>query len=469
MPSISPIFIIAYLLLVISRPGDTWGGNSSGLQSDIVHLTLEQAVNLALKNNSNILSTSQNLKTGGVSLELAQSAFEYGFYPTSEAATGSEGENLNVGMGVKKKFSHGGAMDVTPSFGGDGSYYSGKIGLEITMPLFRGRGADVTLDELRGTEYQLAAIRLDVLSTRQDVVLETISTVYQIINGEKRVALYQDAIQRLKQEVVTAESKKQVGLAGPLDVYRAEIEVKEFEDNLVRERNNLLRSLDRLKTLLSLPLSTRVAVSAPLIAEELELDFQKALAIALEYRVDIKKSEIQQEEVDRKIRVAEHNLLPRADLNIRYENIPEFPFENQGGTRDEQWFFRLVGSTDIERKQERASLLLAQYEKQRVELDHKQLVDRVSTTIKNQLLQLVQSKQLLEIRRKQYEQTRGKRLVAGIKFRHGMADNADLIESEIELQRARVGILELESDYIIGTYRLRKELGTLLDDMNYDG
>jgi outer membrane protein TolC len=69
----------------------------------------------------------------------------------------------------------------------------------------------------------------------------------------------------------------------------------------------------------------------------------------------------------------------------------------------------------------------------------------------------------IQIRREQLRQAEEKLALAKIKFNYGMADNFDVIETETERQRARVDLLSAEIDYIIGTYRLRSVLGTLIE------
>jgi len=43
-----------------------------------------------------------------------------------------------------------------------------------------------------------------------------------------------------------------------------------------------------------------------------------------------------------------------------------------------------------------------------------------------------------------------------------MADNFDVIESESELENAKVNLLSAGTEYIVGTYKLRSVLGTLI-------
>jgi outer membrane protein len=44
-----------------------------------------------------------------------------------------------------------------------------------------------------------------------------------------------------------------------------------------------------------------------------------------------------------------------------------------------------------------------------------------------------------------------------------MANNFDVIEAETELQQARVDLLSMDTEYIVGTYNLRAVLGTLIE------
>ena len=56
----------------------------------------------------------------------------------------------------------------------------------------------------------------------------------------------------------------------------------------------------------------------------------------------------------------------------------------------------------------------------------------------------------------------GKLRLAESKFRHSMANNFDLLEAQTEFQKAGIDEMFETIGYIIGTYRLRASLGTLL-------
>ena len=82
--------------------------------------------------------------------------------------------------------------------------------------------------------------------------------------------------------------------------------------------------------------------------------------------------------------------------------------------------------------------------------------------MKNRLDALKQEEQRIALRQDQIIQAKGKMRLAEIKFSHGMGDNFDLLESEIEYQQAKTNVLSEKNAYIVGQYRLRAALGTLL-------
>jgi outer membrane protein TolC len=89
--------------------------------------------------------------------------------------------------------------------------------------------------------------------------------------------------------------------------------------------------------------------------------------------------------------------------------------------------------------------------------------DEIERDVRSQLEALRQTEDNIAIREAQIATAEGKLELARIKFRYEMADNFDVIESENELERATVDLLAARTDYIVGLYRLRSALGTLIE------
>jgi len=89
--------------------------------------------------------------------------------------------------------------------------------------------------------------------------------------------------------------------------------------------------------------------------------------------------------------------------------------------------------------------------------------DEIVRQVRRELDALKDARKRSILRKEQIRQAQGKLELARIKFNYGMASNFDVIESETELQRSQLDLLTVQTDYIIGTYRLRGALGTLIE------
>ncbi len=174
------------------------------------------------------------------------------------------------------------------------------------------------------------------------------------------------------------------------------------------------------------------------------------------------KDEIQ--EAKRKSGIARHNLLPQLNLVMGYARSSSSDDFGRSMRFDEDtWSINLVSSTDWARTSEKAAFqqTLINIKTARLNLEAKQ--DEIKRDVRRQLEALMKAEERMKIRNEQIRQAEGKLALAKIKFNHGMADNFDVIEAETELQRTRDNLLSIETEYIVGTYRMRAVLGTLIE------
>ncbi len=430
---------------------------------DPIHISLKQAIEIVLKSNRQLNSFSYTVQGRQVSLAAEESEFDYKYFPVGGTDFGNDGESVQFGLSVEKKFAAGSTVKVTPKYGKkDGGQYTGMLSLALNIPLLKGRGKDINYDDIHTSQYLLQRAENSHQKYKEQIVMDTIAAVYNIINKRELEKIYKDSIHSLRREVESAKAKAKVGLAGPIDVYRAEIEVKEAEDNQVFSHSELLKAKDRLKILLALPLETNISVSAPAVAQKLDLSLASAIEIAMAKRIELKQIEFDLLETERRIKIASLNLQPQADISVRYDNSGIYPFDSEIDD-DGYWSVRLVGSTDMAKTREKADFSLHILELERKRMSSQEEVEKIKEDISNQFTTLSQAQERLLIREKQIGQAKRKLARSKIKFKHGMTDNFDIISSESELQHARINLIGVETDYILGMYRLRKKIGTLLE------
>lgn len=430
---------------------------------NIIHLSLEQAIGRALKFNRSLKDGLLYKEGQQLALDSSKTDFDYKVYPVADTGVNQSGEFFGLGLKITKKLTSGVEASLTPRYGSLDNDYTGMISGAVSIPLLKGRGEEVTLDRVKSSEFNLKNALYQQRQLNENVVLDVILTVYQIINRQKQLDIYQASIGNLQEEVVVARAKEKVGLAGPIDVYRAEIGVKEVEDSLISTAESLKQAQDRLKILLVLPHTTSIAVSAPLVQDASPYKTDAAVDIALKRRVDIIQLRLQAEEIERKVKLARHNLLPQADIRLSYENTSVDFIDDRLDEGTENWAVNLISTTELRRNEEKTALSLALLDLRRKKIALLDKIDAIREDISNQMRELEKSRQRLEIRRKQASQAASKLAVAKVKFIHGMSDNFDVIQSEKELQNAKINMLNIRTEYMVGTYRLRKQIGTLLD------
>jgi len=445
-------------------------GETKHRRDSTIYLTLKEAINLALKANRSLLVSQHSAESQRLSLQSAFDEFELKIMPaTTVGVTGSDSESdksLGFGLEFQKKLESGTSISVEPSVIKDSEYTSG-IGLYIEQPLLRGFGREVNLAGVRSAEYSHRTAERNLYQTMVNTVLETVSAVYRVIQQGELVRLNESLASRLLQHAHAAKIKEKIGLATPMDVYRAEIRLKDVQDRLSSSGQDLRDARDQLKIILAIPLESDVDLSAPLEYTPIRLDQGDGVEIAMKNRVELEQAQDDMREARRNSRIAKHNILPRLNVVLNYNRFGSSDdFSESTGLDEARWGIQLVSSTDVARSSEKAAYRQSLINVETVRLNREARRDEINRQVRTQLVALDAAEKRITIRRDKVTQAEGKLSLAKIKFSYGMADNFDLIEAEQELLQARVDILSARIDYLTGIYSLRAVLGTLIERNN---
>ncbi len=442
-------------------------GAAAGVDEPL-ELRLEEAIEWALRDNRSIRDARLAIDSSEHGVIAARQTFAVKVRPLSSINYSSSDERdiavWEVGGSVSRIFETGVTAAVTPSVAKGDSGYDADVGFSITVPLLRGLGRDVVLDEVYTNEFTVAAARRQLHRQRVDTVVETVAAVYSLVREEELIGLYRQQLEELQQHLRVTAGKERIGLARSMDVYRVEIRIKETEDslNLARERADTMA--DQLKTLLAVPLEQPLTVRAPLSYSLITIGLDEAVEVALEQRVEIRQGEADIAEARRKAQIAYHNIMPDLQLEAAYTRGGRIDGDDYVTDYDENLLnVTLSSSTDLARSAEKAKWQQSRIAVSRRQLQYAALTESIVREVRRVLNALEKSAERMALRRQQIAQATGKFRLAQVKFRHGEADNFDLIESQGQVQQARADLVTEEINYIINGYRLRAAIGTLLD------
>jgi outer membrane protein len=432
-------------------------------------LELEEAINRALEANRGILDARDGVESTRLSLVSAESEFELKFFPLAEAGytDGSEEdgeENFGAGVSVQKKFSYGTIATLEPNVRRTDNDYQSRLVSSISQPLLRGRDPEFNLTNVRSAEFGVRSARRSLYLTRVSTVVFTVRAFYSVARQSEFMRVNNESVSRLKHHVEATLVKEKIGLATPIDVYRAKIELKRSEDNLARARQSYADAMDSLKVILAFPMEEKIQVSAPLEYSLITMDEKQAVELAFENRVELRQAWDAVKEAERQSRVAKHNILP--DLNVSLSFTPMGDSGNFGdslGLDEYTWGISLSSTTDFRRTAERAAFDQSKLSIAAAYRNLSLLRDEIAREAKSAVRALKEAEQRIAIQKEQIENAKGKLRLAQVKFKHGMANNFDLIEAEEQLRQAQTDMISVVIDYIVGTYDLRSAMGTLLE------
>ncbi|MFQ5902325.1 MAG: TolC family protein [Candidatus Binatia bacterium] len=442
-------------------------------QPRALRFTLEMAINRALTANRGIGDAADRVTGSRYSLAAAAAEFELKIIPGADVGFSGSGkddaqETLGAGVVLQKKFSTGTEVAIGPSVKKRAGEHATGVDVTLTQPLLRGFNLEHNLSGIYAAEYAARSARRSLYITQVDTVLWTVSGVYEVVRQRELVRLNEASAERLRGHAEAARVKGRIGLSTLIDVYRAGIQLKRAEDNLATAREAYRDALDNLKIIFATPLEQEIEVEAPLEFERIEISEASAVALALKNRVELRQAEDTLDETMRKSRVARHNTLPELNVVLNYSRFGSAEDFGQSTRFDEDnWNVGLMTSTDIARTAERAayeqSLLALKAANRSLGLKK----DEVARQVKRELRNLRRADKRITIQQEQIKQAEGKLELSRIKFSRGLANNFDVIEAESELRQAQTSLLSAVTEYIVGSYRLRAVLGTLLEKPSF--
>lgn len=444
--------------------------DSAGPSTD-VELTLDTVISTVLKGNRSILQTRNNLQSARFFLDSKEADFSTKVEPFAAYYTDANVDTTKrseTGVDVRKKLDFGPTITLSPRvsrFQGDNvlSEYESGVSLSVEIPLLKGFGRVATLDGVNSAENALRGSRVANYQNATGTTLNAIRQFYNIRKQGLLIARYEDLARHLDGHARIARVKEKVDLANTLDIYRAEIQLKNAQNQLELAIEAFSNAEDELKKTMALPLGTTLKISAPLDIQPMNTKEADAIEIAMANRVELQQGENDIAEATRSSKVARNNLLPAVSLVTAYKQFGRNEnFPNSVNMHENLWSVGLQGRTDLFHRAETSNYQQTLVGIQTSRITLAETRDRIASETRAQLRRLAKTQEQIKLRTEQKQQAQGKLSISQAKFDYGMATNFDVIEAESEVNQSDTELITATIDYIVGVYEFRSVVGTLL-------
>ncbi len=400
-------------------------------------LTLEGAVDIALKQNPQILEAQKEIeRVYGLYMEVRAEAL-----PKASilASYSQQDEALSAGGGLAELFGGGGNQDK-----------SWRVALQGTQVLYAGgqvRGAlNIAKHELDAAKFQLQNV--------VDQVIELVRTqYYETLRNRALIEVQEESVELLTEELRDQQSRFDAGTVPRFNVLRAEVELANVQPMLIRAENNYRISLLNLAKTLGMDYdrSRKAMVPFEVVTEfdltDVTLELADAMAMALERRAFLKAQRQQILSQSEQVKVAFSGYLPRLEANAGYE-VRNDQFSNNLDDTLDGWFFGVQGNWNIfdgfatagRLKQARAAL-------QSAVIRYEDSVRQVELEVQEVYSRLQEARELIASQQKNVEQATEALRLSRERLSAGAGTQLDILDARVALTRAQTTELEAKFDF----------------------
>jgi outer membrane protein len=188
----------------------------------------------------------------------------------------------------------------------------------LRQPLFTGFAL---LSSYRLSELGIDQSQLEMDLEKLDLVLRVKEAYFNILGADKAVQVAETTVESLSQTVKVARSFFEVGMIPINDVLKAEVELANAEQSLVRGRNAAQTTRSTFNTVLVRPVNEPVEVEDILVYKPEVGEYNVYEKKALESRPEVKILDVNIQQTDQQIRLAKSKYYP--EISFTYQYISE--------------------------------------------------------------------------------------------------------------------------------------------------
>jgi outer membrane protein len=430
----------SYLIIVLFL-------SSSLSAQEKLSLTIEQAIDLGLKNSKMLHSSSMKVK-GAESKVKEASALRL---PSLK---------LNAGY---RRLSKVDPFIISTPFGefpiAPGIFDTYSTTLTLMQPLFTGfrLAGNSELNE------QLASASGEEFNKDKNELIFNIKNSYwSLFKATQFKTVMDEIVDQIKAHLVDAKNLEKVGMMTKNDILKIEVQLSNILYQQIEAENMVKLSMVAVNNVLSIPLDTKIEITSNvnLINAQIEA-LDKLIDQAISIRPEAKAADSRVRASEAGVTIAKASWYPQVSLTANY--YYSRPNQRIMPTKDEfigTWDAGINVSLNVwdwmttAHQTDQAEAQLAQA------IDGIGMIkDGITLEVTQNYLNVSQSKRKIDIAELSVKQADENMRVTADKFKNGVATSAEVIDAETALISAKTNYTTSVVDYELAKARLQKSVG----------
>jgi outer membrane protein TolC len=342
---------------------------------------------------------------------------------------------------------------------GDVDNYS--VDLKVTQPVFAGGSIAARINA--GKLFSLLTDQT-VRAAVQDVIYSAKRSYYDILLNQHLCRISADAVRSAQAHLDDVKQKRQGGVASDFDVLRAEVELSNFEAELIQNKNAINIAKTRLLKIMGISQDSDFTLSDELVYVPLKMVMENAVEIAFRNRPDLFSRQFDIKYQNELLKIARSNYWPT--ISGFYDNIWANP-DPHSSTKirwGHAWQAGVMATLPIFDGFAREGEIIQQ--KARFKQSQIDLIDAEETTLfelTKALLSIEDANQFVESQRLNLARAEQGSHLAGVGYREGINTQVEVIDAEAALTKASSLYYQAIYSHIIAKLDLQKAMGTISD------
>lgn len=406
-------------------------------------LTIEQALELAFKQNPDIKAALAQVEKSRGGLNEARANFNPRF--------NAEVTHIRQGPQVSFVVPNGPRVDIVQE-------HNTTAVLSFLLPIDVSRKLSYVNDIAK---YQFQLDYLSLLAVSQKLIYDVKSAYYELLRAQAQEEVAQAAVEVAKERLKDANARYSAGTAPKFDVMRAEVDVANLSQQLIRARSRVAMARAALNRVLGMDVNAPTEVASVDVAVDQikpDLDFDRQIKEAYAKRPEIRSGETLLDLARKNVKLKRTDILPSLAATANYN----YTFRVAGFSRsNESWTALLnlnVPIWDGGVTKSRVDQANADLQKSRESLESIKL--SVALDVKNAILALRDGLERIATAEKNVQLAEEALRLANVRYNAGVSTMVELSDAELALTQARTEYVNARYDCAVALAALERATGS---------
>jgi len=326
-------------------------------------------------------------------------------------------------------------------------YY--RYGLSLEQPIFTGFRNYANL-KLNKAENERETNNFHL--TKQRVILDVKLNYYNVLKAKQLLTIAEETLRTSEDELSRIEAMEKIGVSSRAEVYQQKVRVGENKLSVIQKRNDLINAQTQLNHVLGIDVRTQfdlVPESTDFDIEANKFDIDKEIQDALKNRFDYKAALNTLQSRKSNITIQKSNYFPSVYLGADYNwSDYQLPNSKSNITDFDSYSFNLnIRMNIFNGFQDNANVNIAKAEFVSAEADLEQKKRQVILEVKQALLEIERAEENLEVTNENVVSAEEDFRLASERYRIGAGTLLDQNVAHTALTSARVNRIRAIYDY----------------------